>query len=64
MTSAKWLDTKLTQNKSVVFLYSKNKQVEKEITEMTPFPIVKNKNTNQASERSVRQELQGSEEIY
>jgi hypothetical protein len=33
---------KINSNKSVVFLYPKNKQVEKEIREMTPFTIVTN----------------------
>jgi hypothetical protein len=30
---------KINSNKSVVFLYTKNKQAEKEIREMTPFTI-------------------------
>jgi len=34
---------KINSNKSVAFLYSKNKQAEKEIKEMTPFTIVPNK---------------------
>jgi len=33
---------KINSNKSVVFLYSKDKQAEKEIREMTPFTIVTN----------------------
>jgi hypothetical protein len=33
---------KINSNKSVAFLYSKNKQAEKEIRKMTPFPIVTN----------------------
>jgi len=33
---------KITSNKSVAFLYSKDKQAEKEIREMTPFTIVTN----------------------
>jgi hypothetical protein len=33
---------KINSNKSVAFLYSKNKQAEKEIREMTPFTIVTN----------------------
>jgi len=33
---------KINSNKSVAFLYSKDKQVEKEIMEMTPFTIVQN----------------------
>jgi hypothetical protein len=31
---------KITSNKSVAFLYTKDKQAEKEIREMTPFKIV------------------------
>ena len=31
---------KINKNKSVAFLYSKDKQAEKEIREMTPFTIV------------------------
>jgi hypothetical protein len=34
---------KINSNKLVAFLYSKYKQVEKEIRETTPFTIVKNK---------------------
>jgi hypothetical protein len=34
---------KTNLNKSVAFLYLKDKQAEKEIREMTPFPIVTNK---------------------
>ena len=33
---------KINSNKSVAFLYSKDKQAEKEIRETTPFIIVKN----------------------
>jgi hypothetical protein len=33
---------KINSNKSVAFLYSKDKQVEKEIKEKTPFTIVTN----------------------
>jgi len=33
---------KISTNKSVAFLYSKDKQVEKEIREMTPFTIIPN----------------------
>jgi hypothetical protein len=33
---------KINSNKSVAFLYSKNKQAEKEIRELTAFPIVTN----------------------
>jgi hypothetical protein len=33
---------KINSNKSVAFLYSKDKQAEKEIGEMTPFTIVTN----------------------
>ena len=33
---------KINRNKSVVFLYSKDKQAEKEIKEMTPFTIATN----------------------
>jgi hypothetical protein len=33
---------KLNSNKSVAFLFSKDKQVEKEIRETTPFTIVTN----------------------
>jgi len=33
---------KINSNKSVAFLYSKDKQAEKEIKEMTPFTIVPN----------------------
>jgi hypothetical protein len=33
---------KINSNKSVTFLYSKNKQAEKEIREMTPFSTVTN----------------------
>ena len=33
---------KINSNKSVAFLYSKDKQAEKEIRKMTPFTIVTN----------------------
>ena len=33
---------KINSNKSVAFHYSKDKQVEKEIREMTPFRIITN----------------------
>jgi hypothetical protein len=33
---------KINSNKSVIFLYSKDKQAEKEIRETTPFTIVTN----------------------
>jgi hypothetical protein len=33
---------KISSNKSVAFLYTKNKQAEKEIREMTPFSIITN----------------------
>jgi ribosome biogenesis protein Nip4 len=33
---------KINSNKSVAFLYTKDKQAEKEITEITPFSIVTN----------------------
>ena len=33
---------KINSNRSVVFLYTKNKQAEKEIRETTPFAIVTN----------------------
>jgi hypothetical protein len=36
---------KINSNKSVAFLYSKKKQVEKEIMETIPFTIVTNYNT-------------------
>jgi len=48
---------KINSNKSVVFLYTKEKQAEKEIREMNPFIIVANKipqcDFNQESERSL-----------
>jgi len=58
---------KINSNKSVAFLYSQDKQSEKESREMTPFTIVpKNKipqcYSNEARERCVRQELHVSEE--
>ena len=58
---------KNNSNKSVVFLYSKDRQAEKEIKQMKPFVIVTNNITylgvtNQASVRYVWQELQVSEE--
>jgi hypothetical protein len=37
-----WLDIKLTQNKSMAFLYTKDQRTEKEIRETTPFTIVTN----------------------
>ena len=50
----------------MAFLYTKNKQGEKEIRETTPFTIVTNNikslGVNQTSERDVHQELQVSEE--
>jgi hypothetical protein len=58
---------KMNSSKSVAFLYSKDKQAKKEIREMIPFTlgtiIIKIPwcDSNQASERSVRQE-QVSEE--
>jgi hypothetical protein len=39
--SAKWLNTKLTQKKSP-FLYTNDKQTEKEIWKTTPFTIATN----------------------
>jgi len=39
---SKVLGYKINSNKSVAFLYSKDKQAEKEIREMTPFTIVTN----------------------
>ena len=36
---------KINSNKSAAFLYSKDKQAEKEIREMTPFTIVTNNTT-------------------
>jgi uncharacterized protein YchJ len=36
-TSSKWLGIKLTQKKSVAFLYTNDKRAEKEIRETTPF---------------------------
>ena len=50
---------KINSNKSVAFYYTKDKQAEKEIREMTPFIIVPNNikipqcDFHQASERSV-----------
>jgi len=38
---SKVAEYKIDSNKSVAFLYSKEKQAEKEITEMTPLTIVK-----------------------
>ena len=40
--SVKWMVIKSNSSKSVAFLYSKNKQAEKEITEITPFTIATN----------------------
>ena len=37
---------KINSNKLVAFLYSKDKQAEKEIREMTPFTIITNNITN------------------
>jgi hypothetical protein len=64
---SKVVEYKINSNKSVAFLYSKNKWAEKEIRKTAPFTIVTNKikylgMTNQTSERSVQQELQVSEE--
>jgi hypothetical protein len=57
---------KIKSNKTQGFLYSKNKQAEKEFRETTPFTIVTNNiplcGSNQSSERSVLIELQVSEE--
>ena len=58
---------KSNSNKSVAFLYSKHKQVEKEIRESSPFTIatiykVPWYDPNQASEGSIQQELQASKE--
>ena len=59
---------KTNSKKSVAFIYSKDKQAEKEITEMTHLmKVIRNikylgSDSNQASERSVWQELQVSEE--
>ena len=39
---SKEAEYKINSNKSVVFLYSKDKQAEKEIREMKPFTIVTN----------------------
>ena len=54
---SKVTEYKINFKKSVAFLYTKNKQAEKEIKEIAPFTIVTNKifgdNSNQASERSV-----------
>ena len=49
---------KINSNKSVAFLYSKDKQAEKEIRETTAFTIVTNNikylgDSNQAGERSI-----------
>ena len=49
---------KISSNKSMAFLYTKNKQAEKEIRETIPFTIVTNnieylRVTNSGSERSV-----------
>jgi hypothetical protein len=45
---------KINSNKSVAFLYSKDKQAEKEIREMTPFTIVAN-NINYLGETLTKQ---------
>jgi len=64
---SKMVRYKINSNKSVAFLYSKDKQAEIELRETTPFTIVTNNikksqcDFNQASERSVWQELQVSE---
>jgi hypothetical protein len=39
---------KINSNKSIAFLYTKNKQAEKEISETTPFSIVTNNLNNLA----------------
>ena len=44
---------KINSNKSVAFFYSKDKQAEKEIKEMTPFTIITNNSKYQASERFI-----------
>jgi hypothetical protein len=49
---------KINSNKSVAFLYSKDKKAEKEIRETTPFTVVTNNikylgDSNQAGERSI-----------
>jgi hypothetical protein len=49
---------KINSNKSMAFLYTKDKQAEKEIRETTPFSIVKKYkitwcDSNEGSERSV-----------
>jgi hypothetical protein len=48
---------KINSNKSVHFLFSKDKQAEKENREITPFTIIINNikecDSNQANERSV-----------
>ena len=60
----KWLNIKLTQTNQLSFLHTNDKQAEKEIREAIPFTIATKKykifwcNSNQASERSVWQELQ------
>jgi hypothetical protein len=38
-------DYKINSNKSVAFLYSKDKWAEKEIKEMTPFTVATNNTT-------------------
>jgi hypothetical protein len=57
---------KINSKKSVVFLYTKDKQAEREIRETTPFTIVtdniKELCVALRRERFVRQELQVSEE--
>jgi hypothetical protein len=55
---------KINSNKSVAFVYTKDKQVEKEIREMTSFTIVTNniKYLSVSQTKQVGQELQVSEE--
>ena len=59
---------KINSKKSVAFIYKNDKGAEKEIRETTPFTTATNNikisccNANQASERSVWQELQVPEE--
>ena len=56
---SKVAEYKINSNKSVAFLYTNDKQGEKEIRETTPFTIATNNikylegNSNQTSERSV-----------
>jgi hypothetical protein len=57
---------KIKSNKSVAFLYTNDKQAEKEIRETTSWTIATNNiswgDFNQTSERSVLQQLQVSQE--